>query len=438
VSGGALAAVAAAWLLGLGVVALVWPRTTSLPGLTWLALAGLTGPCAAGAAFMLLGLAGFGPAARWTITSIAVVASVVGWWRRCRLPAEPPRAGRFGLLLVVLLAAAATGAVAQRTHLGWDGTVVWLHKARMLTASDGVMPRSAIADATRSWTAPDYPLHVPSAMAWVLRWQGQEDERGLKLLPAAWYAAVLCLVAAAIRQRTRSVAPAVLGVLVIATAPRLLAGEGSLTSGYADGPLAGLLGATWWIASQGDWGRDARWTPLLVVLAACLAWTKQEGAVDVVIIAMACAWSARRASAVRFALPALGIAVLWHLWVRANHAPVTMAYAFAGLATTFERIPVVGLAYLRETTAWEAWGALWPTLVALWLAGVRRHDPRDVVVLAGVLTTGGIAFLFSAWPDLATHLQVTVGRQLVQVVPAAVILTFSGTQRRTNAQESAA
>lgn len=437
-NGAALAAIAVAWLLGLGVVALAWPRARPLPWLAWLGLAGLTGPCTAGAAFLLLGVVGVGPTAPWVVTPMALAVGFVGWWSRRPRPAERRSAGHLGLLVTVLVAVAATGAVAQRTHLGWDGTVVWLHKARMLAASHGVMPRSAVADATRSWTAPDYPLHVPSAMAWVLQWQGQEDERGLKLLPAAWYAAVLCLVAAAIQQRAGSGVPAVLGVLIIASAPRLLTGEGSLTSGYADGPLAGLLASTWWVAARSDWGRDARWTPLLVLLATCLAWTKQEGALAVTIVAVTCAWSARRASAAHFALPALAIAGLWHLWVRVNGAPATMAYAFAGVATTLERLPVVTLAYLREALAFATWGALWPTLVALMLAGGRRHDPRDVAVLAGIVGSGGVAFLFSAWPDLAAHLQVTVGRQLVQVVPAAVILAFGGSKRHADAQESPA
>lgn len=433
-----LAAVAVAWLLGLGVVALAWPRTTPLPWLAWLALAGLTGPCAAGATFMLLGGAGLGASAIVAGSAVAVALGAAGWWRRRQLPAAIAPAGHRTLLVVVLVASAATTMVAQRTHLGWDGTVVWFHKARMLAAGNGVMPRSTIADATRSWTAPDYPLHVPSAMAWVLRWQTQEDERAVKLLPAAWYAAILCLVAAAISERTGRTAPAVLGVLVIATAPRLLVGEGSLTSGYADGPLAGLLAATWWVGSRSDWGGDRRWTSLLAVLAVCLAWTKQEGAVAVIVVAAMCGWSARRAAAVRFAVPAIGVAAAWYWWARASGAPTAMAYAFVGFGATVDRLPVVAREYLREIGAWQTWGVLWPALIVMWLADVRRHDPRDVVVLAAIVATGGIAFLFSAWPDLATHLQVTAGRQLVQLVPAAVILTSSARHRRTDAQESAA
>lgn len=431
------AALALAWLLGLGIVSHVWPRATPLPWLSWLALAGLTGPCAAGAMVMLLGAVGLGAAATIVVSAVALALGIGGWRRRMSLPegADPGR--HRTLLVVVLLASAATTMIAQRTHLGWDGTVVWFHKARMLAASDGVMPRFTVADATRSWTAPDYPLHVPSAMAWVLRWQAQEDERAIKLLPGAWYAAILCLVAAAIAQRTPTTAPAVLGVLVMATAPRLLVGEGSLTSGYADGPVAGLLAATWWVASRSGWGVDPRWTSLLAVLATCLAWTKQEGVVAVIVVAAMCWWSAGRAGATRFAVPAAGVATGWYLWARAGDAPTAMAYTFVGLGAMVGRLPVVAREYLCEMVAWHTWGVLWPALIVLGLAGVRRHDPRDVAVLAAIAATGGMAFLFSAWPDLEAHLQVTVGRQLVQLVPASVVLTFSGSQRRTDAQESA-
>ena len=149
--GAASAAVGVAWLLGLGMAAIVWPRATPLPWLAWLAIGGLAGPCVAGAAAMLLGLMGLAPsAALLIITSIAVALVGVGWRRTCRVPGEFRLAGDRALLLTVVVAVATTGMVALRTHLGWDGTVVWLHRARMLTASQGVMRPSTMASTKRS------------------------------------------------------------------------------------------------------------------------------------------------------------------------------------------------------------------------------------------------------------------------------------------------
>ena len=437
-TGVSLAAVGVAWLLGLGLTAWAWPRTAPLPGLGWVALGGLLGPCAAGATSMALGAAGLGRQAPLLVTVTAIAAGVTGARRWRRLPAPVTGPGRVWLVLVLVAAIAGTASVARRTHLGWDGTVVWLHKARMLAASDGVMPASTLADATRSWTAPDYPLHVPAAMAWVLRWQQEEDERALKVLPAAWYAAILCLVAAVIRERAGATWPASLGVLLVASAPRLLVGEGSLTSGYADGPVAGLLAALLWMAGRSGWGEDSRWRPLLAIVAFSLAWTKQEGAVAVTIVAAICMWHTRAARAATFAIPAWSATILWQLWTSAHGSPTTMAYALTGVGVVLSRMPLVLREYAREMGAWSTWGVLWPALLLVVVARARRIDGREMTALVSILVAGASAFLFSAWPDVVAHLQVTAGRQLVQIVPAATILALGGALHLPNGKESPA
>lgn len=424
---GTLVALVIAWLAGVGLVGRLWPRTVPLPVLAWLGLAGLFGPAMIGGLLLVAGLVGLGSWARVLGSTAAIVLAIAGISARRHAPPAPAVAGHLWLVLVIAFAVGGVSTVAQRTHLGWDGTVVWFHKARMLHASDGVMPASTLADATRSWTAPDYPLQVPLAMAWVLRWQAVEDERAMKLLPAAWYAAVLVLIAAAVVERSGRawpVARASAAVLVVATSPRLLVGEGSLTSGYADGPMAALLAALLWIAARSNWGRDRTWRALLVCAAICLAWTKQEGAVAVAVVAGTCVVAQRDRRAGLFAVPGLAVASLWQVSTLVSGAPTTMAYTFVGLGPTLQRVPLIVRGYVGEMASFATWGVSWPAVAFVLVARGRWIDPQHLVAVTLTTTIGAVAFLFSAWPDVAAHLQVTVGRQLVQALPAVVILAF--------------
>lgn len=420
-----VAAVAVAWCAGAGVTGWLWPRDLPLPRLAHLGLAGLLGPVVTGAAFMAMGLAGLGPLAIPLVTVAAVLMLAAGMRSRRQAPRAGPLARSAALAGAVVLCVGWTTSLAMRTHLGWDGTVVWYHKARILAANHGMMPANTLADRTRAWTAPDYPLHVPLAMAWVRAWQPVEDERAAKTLPAAWCAAVICLLAAATRERARPRRAgdlrAVGAVLILATSPRLLVGEGSLTSGYADGPLAGLLLALVWIAWRSGWAAERAWQPMLAVIAAGLAWTKQEGVVTAVVVAAACAWSAGELRRAIFAVPAVVLGLGWHAWAVAGGAPASMAYAWPGLAEALGRMPLVVRAYSMEMADVRSWGLFWP-LAGLGLC-VRRS--RAVAVLVAVGGVGAAAFLWSGWPDVREHLVVTTPRLLLQIAPAAVFVLLS-------------
>ncbi len=437
-------AVAIAWVAGLAVVLSVWPRDERLPVLDALGLSGLIGTAAIGAA--LLVAAPLHLPVPWRLAAVALVttAAVLSAWRvratrvvgrRAPAPDDARTAGSHSPLLVVVLLAAvsATSLVAARTTLGWDGTVVWYHKARAI-AEAGTLPATTLADRTRSWTAPDYPLHVPAAMAWVRLWQPVEDERALKVLPAAWAVAIWCLVAAAVRERSRGVPDAAwrpaCAVLLLASTPRLLVGEGSVTSGYADGPAGGLLAALVWIAWRSRWGEHRQWHMLLAVIAATLAWTKQEGTLAVAIAAVACAWRQREWTAGLFAAPALVLTATWQAWVTSVGAPTTMAYAWPGTSTALGRLPLIARAYVGEALLVRTWGLLWVGLIALQVQAWRT-DARigQMVVICGAMA-GALVFCLSTWPEVAMHLQVTVPRQYIQIAPALALLGCSAVSSR--------
>lgn len=442
---GSVLAVSIAWVAGLAVLLSVWPRDERLPVLDAIGLSGPIGTAAIGAALLVAARLHLPVPWRLAAVTLVTVAAVLVAWRvrasrvvrrRAADPDDEPAAGARSHLLVAVLvvAVSATSLVAARTTLGWDGTVVWYHKARAIAEAGGTLPVTTLADRTRSWTAPDYPLHVPSAMAWVRLWQPIEDERALKVLPAAWAAAIWCLVAAAVRERTRGVPDAAwrpaCAVLLLASTPRLLVGEGSVTSGYADGPVGGLLAALVWIAWRSKWGEHRQWYALLAVVAATLAWTKQEGTVAVAIAAVACAWRQREWTAGLFAAPALVLTATWQAWVTSVGAPTTMAYAWPGTSTALDRLPIIARAYVDEALHVRTWGLLWVGLVALQVQAWRT-DARigQMVVICGAMA-GALVFCLSTWPEVAMHLQVTVPRQYIQIAPALALLGCSAVSSR--------
>lgn len=417
-------AVLLAWAGGLGVVALTWPRRVALPWCAWSGLGGFVGPGVAGLGLMVCGVS-LGPstAARLWLAGLLAALFVAGVLRRRRLPAAGPTRREVAVGLVLTLALAWTVSLSLRTHLGWDGTVVWYHKARVLAATGGVMPLATLADRTRGWTAPDYPLQVPLAMAWVRTWQPEEDERAIKVLPAAWCAALLCLLVAAIRTHPSAGTALHAGcaLLLVAGTSRLLVGDGSLTSGYGDGPVAGLLLALAWLAWRSDWGAERAWTPLMALVAVLLAWTKQEGLVAVLAVAIAIALRGERGTALRVGAPAVLVSVSWAAWAALAGAPTGIAYEWQGAEVVLGRIVPIVVAYGAEATDWPVWGAFWPAVTAgaLWAARSGRTW-RVLAVVTVVAVTGASAFLLSDWPDIRAHLAVTVPRQLIQLAPTLI------------------
>jgi hypothetical protein len=419
-----LAAIVVAWAAGGGVVALGWPRRNALPPIAWLALSGLIGPFVVGAALLAAGSGGV--PAHVSVPGITALAIAAGAWGAKRRWQQLPGAARtpWLVLVAVVVAIGWSGWVAARTHLGWDGTVVWYQKGRILAASAGAMPTSTLADPTRSWTAPDYPLHVPLALAWVRLWQPIEDERAMKALPAAWCAAILLLVAAAVLERSSSAAWTVAAVTVVASAPRLLIGEGSFTSGYGDGPMAGLLAALIWLLwRSGEAGRR-EWVPLIAMVAAALAATKQEGAAAVAVAAAVCAGHGRDWRRLAFAVPAVLLALGWQGWTWRAGAPGGMAYEWRGAGPSLARLAPIATAYLAEFTNVARWGLLWPGLTLLGLLR-RPHLPApEVTMVILASTVSALAFVGSDWPEVSMHLNVTVPRLIASVVPSIVVVCF--------------
>jgi hypothetical protein len=318
------AALAVALFGGMGVIALLWPRNARLPLDLWLPLGWLTGSVGTGLVVIAIATTGIrGMPLLAAVTGTALGIGVCGIWQRRNTSRDAtsrdgaPRTGTWpgltGALAAVVVAGLAAGVLSLtlRAHLGYDGTVVWHHKARLMAAAGGTLPLAVIAQPGRRWAAPDYPLGVPALAAWALLWMGDDDEGVVKWAAGAWSMALVLLVSATVREATgRPWLAAAAAALVVST-PRMLVGEGSLTSGYADIPYALAYLAAGFVAWRARWGADPRWTPLLAVLVTILPWVKQEGIVGAVAIALTVAWTRGPWHAARLAAPALLVYGAW-------------------------------------------------------------------------------------------------------------------------------
>ena len=344
VTGRVLAAIAIAWAAGGGVVALAWPRQHSLPWIAWLALAGLVGPFTVGAALLI------GRERRRAGASLGAGHRCARAGRR-RLGRDgdggssyPWPRGRRALVMVTLVLADRLERLDRRTHasrVGRHGRLV----------PQGAHPRGefggdADGDPRRSDTLLDR-ARLPAARpagdgvgAVVAAGRGRAGDEG------AARRVVRGDPAAGGRGRARAIrvglVDACAAVMVVASTPRLLIGEGSFTSGYGDGPLAGLLAALVWLLWRSDQAADAR---------GCRCWRSSRAA-------LACDQAGRRRwpswsrpSCVRgtggsgagsvFAGPAWRCSRLAGVDHGAG-APSGMAYEWHGVATSLARLgPIV-------------------------------------------------------------------------------------------------
>ena len=227
-------------LAGCGAAFLVLPRHRPI------ALAELLGfgYLAGGAIVTLLSFAGSflvsGLFLRVLVVIACAVVAAAGVARDRRLAGGSRRLQVTRRDLVVaavpVVPAAAVAWLALRTPMAWDGVMTWEAKGRLAWMNGGGLPLSNLSQAYRFH--PDYPLLVPLLEAWVYGWLGHVDQVLVKVLFAGFMLAAMWLLATAVTRLGLSAGWAALAAILPVCVPRLVVGEGSATSGYADFPLA--------------------------------------------------------------------------------------------------------------------------------------------------------------------------------------------------------
>jgi hypothetical protein len=311
------------------------------------------------------------------------------------------------IVLIVLIAIAVFTAILQALALPmhmWDSIVIYGFKAKILFQEQTFKTRAFLDPEVLHYSA-DYPLLIPYLESGFYRWLGHPDDRVVRLLFTAYWAAWLGVLYDALALRLRR--DRALGLVAfVATLPlfsNMYMGQAS--SGFADIPFA------------------LYWTAFLVCppslspfLAVGCVFTKNEG-IPLVLIG----WVLR--GQYRSMLPGLVLLAPWG-WARHllphNAAHYLRAPVWALLA---ERLKWIGSSFLGEILQVRNWGVFWllSLLGLLWPAGPLRKESKVLLAAVG-LQLACYTSVYLIYPQsLVLLLPITLPRLLMHMVGPLVV-----------------
>ncbi|HWQ36414.1 MAG TPA: hypothetical protein VNQ79_26515 [Blastocatellia bacterium] len=425
---------------GLGVVLLTALRSRPLRACETLSLAFLCGAALVSLASFLLGWGLSGAALRWSVAALCLLtglAGIIRWWRgaiEIRWSA-PDGISDYLFLFLLLLQGGFLFWLSARSALLWDGLFNWEIKAQLAFQHAGRLPADYFTSAALRWSHPEYPLLLPLTEAWFFAWLGAAHQGMIKLLFPFFYLAALGLLAAGAAIAGRSglrlwPLPTLLFFL-----PQLLFREGSVTSGYADFPLAVAYLAVVIYLTEYWQTDDAEALRLTGWLSAVLPWIKQEGTVLWLCVM---ALAALRAipqrhwrELARAVLPGALIIVMWLTFIRLIKAPVGQDYlpfTLSTLRANLSRVPVILTALLSEFINWRHWSLLWPGLL-LALPLLRRLRRQAIalgfaVILPLAFYVVVYLFISEEKNTVSGHIAASLPRLLTHVAPVALLLLW--------------
>jgi len=209
-------------------------------------------------------------------------------------------------------------------------------------------------------------------------------------------------------------------------------GQGGLSSGYADFPIATFyLAAVILLLEYYEKG-DAGLLLPFGLLAGTLPWTKREGAIlwsCLIAMAMIRVIQRRDWRAVAPAvLPGLAISIGWRIFLtfaKPSSGEEFMPLTPSSLRNNIWRAPYIARAAAGELLNWRQWGPLWIAAVVavLFLVAKRRRGTVGVLPAAVFLPIAIYAgsYIFTNW-DFLAHLENSFPRLLLHVSLAAALM----------------
>lgn len=419
-------------LAGFGISRLILRRQPSAGLTESFALSFLLGVTLVSGLLFLLGLFVLGDGLLWSVTAICLVVGWIGWRRQklqLRLCDLWPQTLVGRLLLAISVGQViVVGWLCWVRVLGWDGLLNYEAKARWAFLQGGALPLSYFSDPSRDWSHQNYPLLLPLAESWLYLWIGRADQQVAKIVPWMFFVSAACLLHAAgcrfmANQWQRFVAP-----MIVFCVPLLLIGDGSVSTGYADFPMAVFYLAM--IMFVIEFWRSENFDALLMagLLSAAGCWLKQDG-----IILWAC-------MVILVCLKALAEFKRWkHDWRKWAKLATALSFGlliFAGWqgfvefvgATARSEIQPVELQTLRANT-WllpiiikgvvlelltlRNWGILWTiTFLSIgWM--LVRHRNHEAIILAlavvlPILAFASLHFFFHGSPLTRLLIQISL------------------------------
>ena len=437
-----VAAILMAWLLGVALVATLWPRDRTLRadvGLI-LPLGAMAGFFATSVGFFVATLLSERPA--WLAAGIECFVLVGLCWRvHCRWHRESaanvPKWTWFEWLLAIVLTQTTIVAavVAWRSFQaepfgGWDGWAIWNMHARFMLRAGTEWPELLNA-AQLNWTHPDYPRLIPASVARIWAWCGREDPLASALVSVIFAGATVALLVALLG-RVRNVRVGLVGGIVLLATPFFLT---FAANEHADIPLGGfMLGAMSMVILAGGTSTGVGAWALAGIWVGGAAWTKNEGLLFAVVFGGSAALHLRRKRAIgagRAFLIALAIAMIPMAYFKLQLAPANDLVA-ASAGSRLERLgdlsrhTTILAALWRDLGRFGEWTfAPWIVLALPFLAWRARRRLVPVewivprVVLLMLIGYYGV-YLVSA-QDLAWHLDSSLVRLLLQLWPLAIL-----------------
>ncbi len=435
-------ALLAAWLLGILLVALLWPRTRSL-GVDGFLISSLglgAGLAVSSTVFFLVSLVTVQPGvlAGWIewILGLGLLGALIGRRRGLSFPASPVDTGGALTVALAVQATVVAAVVALRVNAaepygGWDGWAIWNLHARLILRGGEAWP-AMLEAAPLAWSHLDYPWLVSASVARAWAMTGAETSAAPAWISVAFaWATVGTLVGALWSVGSRCLA-GVAGAVLLGTPFFVTLGANQ----HADVPLGGFVLATvTLLALAHRWGAAARslWA-LAGAMAGFAAWTKNEGLLFVVAIGALVAvglFRIRDGRAAGAFFGTLGVTLLPLLYFKLSLAPRNDVLAgslpaWSAAVFELERHRQILAAGWRDVRAFGEWRITPLVFMALTCVGrgPRRwvREDRLAVGAVGLVALGYYAvYLITPW-NLQWHLDTSLVRLLLQLWPAVIFL----------------
>lgn len=425
-----VAALATIFAAGFGLTLLLQRSSRWLSALESLALSWLLGTGVISFALWICGFAFGGTALQFMVSGIAAALLTLGLMSTRRTDwLRPPRnmTRTDWLLSVIVLAEIALVFVVTTKHtLGWDGLLNWELKARYAFLGGGVLPRAYFADAGRAFSHADYPLGLPFTELWVYLCLREPNQLWSHMIAPLYFAAAAILVAAIVARLTSSRTVGFTAAALLPLIPQLTVGNGSASSGYADFPLAVIYLAACGYLAVSIMHDDQSAVRVAAACSALLPWFKREGVILWLVFAL-CYAAANWRKPRRFIalLPGFSLLLIWRVFVKVVHAQTAPDFALPSANAFYAHAVLVCTELFNELCALDTWSVLWLLLlVATVCLLIRRRDMTTKIMLIAIylpVVAYSCTYLFSAWPDPRRHIETSLSRLLLQVVPFAAV-----------------
>lgn len=428
---------------GCGIFFLITPCNRLVSNIELLSLAILYGITFVTLCFFACGWLTSGWPLRLTVSILCLIVVGAGLYRKkdtnIHIIHNYPRSiGSYIIIVLLIIQLGIIAWVSLRTPLGWDGLFNWEIKARIAFENNGSIPPSYFSAQSLWWSHRGYPLLVPLLEAWFYSWLGVPHQGVSKIVQLLFYIAAIGLLAAG-DGKIRKI-PAVLLFFV----PLTWFGDGSITTGYADFPLAVYyLASVVYLAEYWELSKPSV-LKLFAISSMSLLWIKQEGLVlwlilcGLVIIRTIWLSEAKQRKLISIFIvifPGATLLIFWTLLMqvfgvqtRHEYLPLTLGT----LITNLGRLPSIFSSFLNELITWKHWGLLWVMLVvSTYFLRYNTLKHRYIIYLCTIILPipaylSAYLFLSTANASIEALLSASLSRNLLHV-SLIVILFIGGT-----------